>query len=210
MSGSQVTGPVGPIDRTLFERAAQQLTRVLARPTDPPAEDQPARNDLARTPGPAGSVPEEEAARRLHGWLGEIVAGTGADMGNIQVYDPATRALRLQAQLGFREPFLQYFREVRLHEAACGTAFSSRATVIVADVATSPLFSHEARDIMLQAEARAVQSANLATPFRQKVGVVSVHYRRPGVPEESQRMLRRFAAALAEVVALCGELRPQH
>lgn len=44
----------------------------------------------------------------------------------------------------------------------------------------------------------------LTTSAARKVGVVSVHYRRPGVPPEGQETLRHFAPSLAEVVALCG------
>src|ERR1051325_6399914 len=46
------------------------------------------------------------------------IAISGADKGNIQVYDEASRSLRFVAQHGFQEQFLKYFANVDDHLAA--------------------------------------------------------------------------------------------
>lgn len=60
---------------------------------------------------------------------------TGADMGNIQLFDLASAALRIEAQRGFSQPFLEFFDCVHDGHAVCGTAFKTRAQIIVEDVA---------------------------------------------------------------------------
>ena len=59
---------------------------------------------------------------------------TGATMGNLQLVDPASGALRIAAQYGFRKPFLDFFQCVHENQAACGAALRSRGRVIVEDV----------------------------------------------------------------------------
>ena len=49
--------------------------------------------------------------------LDEMLAATiellGADFGNIQIFDPQRRVLLIEAQRGFQQEFLDFFREVR-------------------------------------------------------------------------------------------------
>jgi hypothetical protein len=58
--------------------------------------------------------------------LDNAVQLTGADMVNIQLLDPHSEALRITAERGFRNPFLEFFacvREGRPHAAPLsGTA----------------------------------------------------------------------------------------
>jgi len=44
--------------------------------------------------------------------LDAAIALLDADMGNVQLFDPQTRRLRIVAQRGFREDFLEHFRGV--------------------------------------------------------------------------------------------------
>ena len=69
------------------------------------------------------------------------IAISGADKGNLQLFDETSRSLRIVAQQGFQEEFLKFFESVDDHAAAsCGTAMASNEQVIVDDVLTSQIF----------------------------------------------------------------------
>lgn len=137
--------------------------------------------------------------------LNEILDGaienTGADMGNIQLLEAG--ALKIVAQRGFEAPFLDFFNQVHDGLAACGTAMESGTRVIVEDVATSPIFAGTpALDVMLAANARAVQSTPLVNRAGHLLGMFSTHYRSPQRPSERALrvldVLARLAADLIE------------
>jgi hypothetical protein len=131
--------------------------------------------------------------------LDEAIAMTGADMGNIQCFDPSAGALKIEVQRGFSDPFLVFFDEVREAEAACGAAFESARTVVVEDVAESPIFlGSPALEVMLDAQARAVLSIPLAASSGRILGILSTHFRRPGPFHEAElRRVEALAQALA-------------
>lgn len=109
----------------------------------------------------------------------------GADMGDAQLLDPACGVLRLDAQRGFHEPFLEYFATVRAGENACGAALRDGRPVIVEDVESGPLFAGTpAREVMLDAGSRAVYSTPLIAPSGRALGMLSVHYRRRHRPSD--------------------------
>jgi signal transduction histidine kinase/CheY-like chemotaxis protein len=99
----------------------------------------------------------------LEGILDAAIAITGADKGNIQLLDVASGALKIAAQRGFEQSFLDFFANVdRGETAACGAALQSAERVIVEDVTQSEIFAGQpALDVMLEAGARAVQSIPL-------------------------------------------------
>ena len=118
--------------------------------------------------------------------LGEVLDAaieiTGADMGNVQLLDASTGDLKIVAHRGFERPFLDYFNTVHSGRAACGTAMQQGCRIVVEDVASSPIYDSKTREVMLGAEARAVQ----ATPFIMRsgklLGMFSTHYRSPRRP----------------------------
>jgi len=125
----------------------------------------------------------------LYGPLLEIldvgIQITGADMGNIQVHAPGTGALEIVVHQGFEAEFLDFFATVQDHTTACGTAMATGQRIIVDDVADNLIFAgSEARDVMLRAGARAVQSTPLWSRTGDLVGMLSTHYRRAGRPAE--------------------------
>ncbi|MDP8980078.1 MAG: PAS domain S-box protein [Acidobacteriota bacterium] len=127
---------------------------------------------------------------------------TDADMGNIQLLDDGGQ-LRIVAHRGFNQVFLEFFDEVHDGLAACGSALQKRERVIVEDVASSPVFAGSpARDAMLAAEARAVQSTPLVSRSGKVLGMFSTHYRRSRRPTERELqlldLLGRQAADLIE------------
>jgi PAS domain S-box-containing protein len=140
---------------------------------------------------------------------------TGADMGNIQLLQDAV--LRIVSQRGFDAPFLDFFNAAHNGGAASGAAMDRGERVVIEDVAESPVFADSpARQVMLAAGVRAVQS----TPLRSRAGLVlgmfSTHYRNPRRPAERELrlldLLARQAADLiehkrAEAALLAGEAR---
>lgn len=142
-----------------------------------------------------------EAARVLDELLREVMTCCEAPMGNLQVAE-RSGPLRICVHHGFQKPFLEFFSEV--HDgAACATAFAQSTPVAIDDVATSPVYSPAARDVMLAAGAVACQSVALVPRGRKKLGVLSVHYRERGIPEERKEMLATLAPQIAKVVELC-------
>src|SRR5215469_6057083 len=112
----------------------------------------------------------------LMAFLDAAIEVTGASMANIQLFDPATSALRIEAQRGFSEPFLEFFDRVTDGHAACGTAFQSRSRVIVDDVGESSIFlGTPALEVVLDAGVRAVQSTPLVGPSGCIVDILSTH-----------------------------------
>lgn len=84
--------------------------------------------------------------RELEPLLQEILEAASAllhaDMGNLQIYDPQEQSLKIVAQFGFKQEFLDFFRAVTAEEAACGTSMQERHRVIVEDIQTDPRFEH--------------------------------------------------------------------
>ena len=144
----------------------------------------------------AGAFPD-----LLNEILDAVIAITGADMGNIQLVD-GEGTLRIAAQRGFNAPFLEFFDKVHEGLAACGSAMQRGERVIVEDVASSPLFvGTPALAVMLEAEARAVQSTRLVSRSGQLLGMFSTHYRRPRRPAERDlRILDVLARQAADLI----------
>ena len=122
-----------------------------------------------------------------------------ADFANIQLYDSTRRALVLTAHRGFHQPFLEFFAFVKSDTTSCGIALREQRSVVVQDVVYSPIFigSH-ALAVLLEADVRAIMSTPLIGQEGTRLGVMSVYYRRPRAPIDSD--LVRFEA-LARVVA---------
>ncbi len=129
------------------------------------------------------------------------IAISGANRGNLQVFDEASRSLRIVAQHGFQERFLNFFEKVHDHAAAsCGTAMATNEQVIVDDVLTSKIFVDQpAQKVLLEAEVRAVISTPLTSSKGNLLGIISTHFSRPGRPSERQlRLTNRLARQAAD------------
>lgn len=116
--------------------------------------------------------------------LEEILRGaieiTDAELGDIQQCDTAG-AMTIAAQLGFGQPFLDFFARVGPQsDSPCGHALAGGQRVLIEDIATSPLFAEPStRQALLSAGARAVQSTPLSDRTGRFLGMFSTHYRRP-------------------------------
>jgi GAF domain-containing protein len=119
------------------------------------------------------------------------IAISGADKGNLQLFDEASHSLKIVAQRGFGEEFLKFFDGVDDHSgASCGTAVTSNEQVIVEDVLTSEIFNGQpVQKVLLAAGVRAVISTPLRSSKGNLLGVISTHFSRPGHPSERQLRL---------------------
>jgi hypothetical protein len=103
---------------------------------------------------------ETELQPLLEELLDASIALLNADLGNIQLYDEETGALRIVAQRGFTGEFLDYFHSVQVGTGSCGEALQRKTRFIVEDVLTDPVFQPHLR-IAAVAGFRAVQSTPL-------------------------------------------------
>jgi GAF domain len=145
---------------------------------------------------------------RLSSLLPQVLAGalalTGADFGNVQIADPATRSLTLVTHAGFGPEFLEYFAVVNGdNRSVCGRAAKVCAQTVVADVRSDPGFAPH-REIAAAAGFRAVQSTPLTDYAGRLVGVVSTHFRRPHRPSVRDLRLMDLYADFA------GEAATRH
>ena len=132
--------------------------------------------------------------------LEATIALQEADFGNIQIYNPETRALEIFAQRGFQQDFLDYFHSVRDTGTACGRATELRERVIIEDVETDLEFAPH-RHIAASAGFRAVQSTPLFNRGGDLLGILSTHFRQPHRPSPRDlRLTDLYAMHAAEII----------
>jgi GAF domain-containing protein len=158
---------------------------------------------------------EPETAKRLHAWVEELRSAAdraafldkvldgalsllGAELGNVQAFDPASRSLRIVSHRGFGSRFLDHFRIVTDDGSACGRAASALAQTVIADVNEDPDFSPH-REIAATAGFRAVQSTPIVDRFGRLRGMISTHFESPrDWAERDLLLMRRYAELVGE------------
>jgi GAF domain-containing protein len=112
---------------------------------------------------------------------------TAADKGKLQLLDPISGCLTVRAQRGFDQSLLDYYSYVHEEsDVSCGAALRKARRVIVEDVATSQICGKRAREVLLGAGVRAVQSTPLLDRAGRVIGTLCTHFSRPtylGEPE---------------------------
>jgi len=140
--------------------------------------------------------------------LEEILAATielqHADFGNVQLYDPSTRALHIVAQRGFSQAFLDHFRVAAAGDGSVSSrAMASRARVVIEDVEKDPEYSPH-RAIAAESGYRGVQSTPIFGRDGSIKGIQSTHFREPHRPPDRALQMTdlymHFAAGLIERV----------
>jgi DNA-binding transcriptional regulator YdaS (Cro superfamily) len=127
----------------------------------------------------------DDGAGMVEAAVGAAVGSTDAAAGNLQIMRPD--GLAIAAQQGFEAPFLEFFARVADAGSACGAALQRAQRVIVPDVAKDPIFAGtRAGEVMLEANALAVQSTPLVAPSGEVLGMLSTHYDRVCVPSERE------------------------
>jgi PAS domain S-box-containing protein len=181
-----IVEPIG--DRELRARIAVHLERARRRrdPERHRAGDVQAMTRLREVANLCGAGYEIEEC--LKGILDAAIAITGAQRGNIQLFDADEGDLVIAAQRGFEAPFLNFFARVEAGEAsACGAAFRAGERVVVEDVIGSATFAGQpSGEVMLAAGVRAVQSTPLTSSAGVVLGMISTHFTRPYRPGERE------------------------
>jgi len=157
-------------------------------------------------------VQHEDIQALLDAFLDASIAITGAEKGNLQLRDPDTGILTIVAQRGFAQPFLDFFREVRGVDSACGVAMERGGSVIVEDITKSEIFvGKPSMGVLLDAGVRAVQSTPLYSRAGVLVGMLNTHHGAPHRPEPRELqmldLLVRQAADLIERNRAAAALR---
>ena len=129
------------------------------------------------------------------------IAISSADFGDIQLVDIATSKLRIVAQRGFPQWWVDYWN-ADLSSGACHQAFERGACVIVEDVEQNPIYvGTPALQIQRQAHVRAVQSTPIRGRAAKLLGILSTHFRAPHQPDARElRLLDLLARQIADIL----------
>jgi DNA-binding NarL/FixJ family response regulator len=140
----------------------------------------------------------------IQGFLESVVLASGADFGNVQLFDSANKVLRIVAHVGFQSEFLEYFASVaHEHNTVCSGAMARRQRVVVTDISKHPFASSHATEVLQRAQVHSCQSTPLHCRTCGFMGVVSSHYTRPGGPPPD--VLPRIDELAAGFIAhICG------
>lgn len=145
-------------------------------------------------------------AKDLSQGLQEMLVATidllGADMGNVQIFDAGCRVLRIVAQQGFDDDFMEFFREVSADDdSACGRALRTSQVVAIEDVEQDASYQPYL-DAARAAGYRAVVSMPFYSFRGEPLGVLSAHFRSPRRPSafdlEQLTLYGRLAASFVE------------
>jgi PAS domain S-box-containing protein len=130
------------------------------------------------------------------------IAISEAEFGNIQILDAGGGELRIAAQRGFPEWWIDFWNKVTAGHGVCGAALERGESVLVEDVEKSPIFAGSpALEALLRAGVRAVQSTPLVSRSGKSLGMLSVHYKRPHVPDErALRLLDLLSRHAADII----------
>ena len=132
--------------------------------------------------------------------LETVLSLARAERGNVQLADPASGALRIVAQHGFGQEFLDHFAVVDDDRSACGRAARHGAQLVITDVVTDPAFAPH-REVAAASGFRAVQSTPLIDKAGRVVGVVSTHYPRPyDPPARDMLVIKRYADIVGQIL----------
>lgn len=142
----------------------------------------------------------EYAAKRA--LLQDAITIAGADLGNIQSYDPGDGSLAIIVQQGFEADFLRTFERVTLDDgSACARAMRAKLPTFIPDVARDPDFAPY-RVVAERAGFVSVLSLPLFAGSTQFVGVLSVHFARPQVTNRIKvDLLSEYARHAADALA---------
>ena len=146
--------------------------------------------------------PVERITTNLLAFLELIISSEKADKGNIQLYDRASGELRIVAQKGFDEAFLNHFMAVRpFDSSACGRAYGIGSTVIINDTEADAGFKSN-RSAARKAGFRAVKSVPVFGKNQKCIGVISTHFKECKWSWETHGLVNILPKIAAELEAL--------
>jgi GAF domain-containing protein len=108
----------------------------------------------------------------------------GADMGAIRILDTARAVLKIEAQLGFSQEYLNCFGEVAAEGTSpCCRAARSAERIVIEDVEADTLFI-PFRPMARAAAYRALQSTPIMNRDGMSLGTLTTHFRSAHKPTE--------------------------
>ncbi len=126
---------------------------------------------------------------------------TASDFGDVQLLDTHTEQLHVVTQRGLPDGFVNYFDGIPVGQEACGSALAVGHRIVVEDVRVSPMFTEQARQTLLDADALACQLTPMFSRGGDPLGVISTHFRRPHAPSLAQlRLVDLFARHAADFI----------
>ncbi|MGZ9211158.1 MAG: GAF domain-containing protein [Candidatus Binatia bacterium] len=148
------------------------------------------------------ALTEIKLPQLLEAALDATMALHAADFGTVQMYDPQTKTLQIEAQRGFAPEFTEHLANEDAREATVsGLALASDKRVIVEDtekaVADEPWV-----EIAHRAGYRALQSTPLLMPDGKPIGMLTTHFRHPRQFTEAELTLTElFNREIARIIA---------
>jgi signal transduction histidine kinase len=126
---------------------------------------------------------------------------TGTDKGNIQIFDPDRRTLRIVVHQGLGRRLVEHFAEDGW-DASCGRAARQIERLVIEDVEKlDALRGTPGLDIVIADGIRSIQCTPLVSRDGRLLGMLNNHYRRPGGPEpQALRYIDLLARQAAELV----------
>jgi PAS domain S-box-containing protein len=142
--------------------------------------------------------------------MDSAVAIMGAEKGTLQLFEKGS--LRIVAQHGHQQPFLDFFSAAENVASVCGETTRRGGRVIVPDVETSSLFvGTPSLEVLRKAGVRAVQSTPMISRTGTLVGILTTQWGVPYSPNEHDLwrvdLLMRQAVELIEYSRAEEELR---
>lgn len=142
--------------------------------------------------------------------LSDAIALTGAQMGNVQLFDAEKRALSIAAQKGFSEECLSFFSAVSAGDrSGCGTALLERKQAVIENIEENAP-STEYREMAIKSGFRTVQSTPLLAQDGSPLGMISTHFKdvHKFGPHELEKMslLAQKAESFVERCAMVRDL----
>lgn len=196
-AGSRSNGDDAPGNFPVYSGAEFPATQSAQLPTLNSNQVRPIGQALLRLSETQGLIACDEGLTPRHEshtvileeLLHTAIKVTSANFGNVQLLDPESGTLKIVCQRGFGPEFLRFFSEVEHGSAACGSAMQNRERIIVEDVMTDPIYTDQARNVMIGANAIACQSTPFFDHSGKLLGVLSTHYRVPTRPTPSSLRL---------------------
>jgi PAS domain S-box-containing protein len=143
--------------------------------------------------------------RDLRHALDELLAGAiellGADMGAISILNTTQGVLKIAAHRGFKQEFLDFFREVSAaDDSACGRVLRSGERMVIEDVEADTLYT-PFRYAARAAGYRAVQSTPIVGREGALLGTLATHFRSVHKPDKQDlRLLDLYVRQAAEII----------
>jgi GAF domain-containing protein len=150
--------------------------------------------------------PLAEARAVINEGLEDALSLLQADRGNVQIVDPASGSLRIAAEAGFSDEFLEYFAVVNDDDgSACAIAAQQHKQTVISDVNADPRYAPH-RDIAAASGYRAVQSTPLVDVRGHLLGMLSTHYPHPyRPPDKDLEVMKRLGELMGQAIELCLE-----